>query len=176
VYVLNPSIDDLLEQNVYKLVIENEIYFVPLWHIHSDILYDKVVRKSNEYDRTTILKDQTIEIIVRCVPELPENIWIDENENIHVKKRIDMSVTNVLDIKLIDILVGKKHFEIPVETLHLKRNQVVVLKGKGLSTISNHLGEELNQMDLNEPLTKTYLKKKNIIVHIELYTADDVNT
>ena len=50
VYILNPSIDDLLDQNIYKLVIEDEIYFVPLWHINSDILFDKV-EKNEEKER-----------------------------------------------------------------------------------------------------------------------------
>jgi hypothetical protein len=31
VYILNPSIDDLLEQNVYKLVIDNTIIFDSLY-------------------------------------------------------------------------------------------------------------------------------------------------
>ena len=32
IYVLNPSINDLFQNNVYKLDIDNKIYFVPLWH------------------------------------------------------------------------------------------------------------------------------------------------
>ena len=32
IYILNPSIDDLFESNVYKLVVGGNTYFVPLWH------------------------------------------------------------------------------------------------------------------------------------------------
>ena len=38
VYVLNPSIDDLLNNNVYKLYVDEELYLVPLWH--SEMYFD----------------------------------------------------------------------------------------------------------------------------------------
>jgi hypothetical protein len=32
IYVLNPNITDLLNNNLYKLVVNEETFFVPLWH------------------------------------------------------------------------------------------------------------------------------------------------
>ena len=32
IYKLNPSIDDLFENNIYKLYVDSELYLVPLWH------------------------------------------------------------------------------------------------------------------------------------------------
>ena len=39
VYKLNPSIDDLLNNNLYKLYINNSLFLVPLWH--SESYFDK---------------------------------------------------------------------------------------------------------------------------------------
>jgi len=160
VYILNPSIDDLLEQNVYKLVIDNEIYFVPLWHINCDILYDKV----NNTEKETNIQ----EIIVRCIPELPENIWIDEEENIHITKEIDSSEFSLFDTKIIPIHAGKKTLEIPVCNLLIRRNQIYVLKGEGIKRMNDSLGEDLNQINLNKNFLDSCLDKKNIILHIHI--------
>lgn len=185
VYILNPSIDDLLYQNVYKLTIDDEIYFVPLWHINSDIIYDKV-NKSNDKidddldnktndkqnndpdDKPTDEKREKEEIIVRCIPELPENIWIDEEENIHFLKTVHTAEFSLYDNKTIPINVGKKRFEIPVQDLFIQRKQNYVFYGEGISRIRNNLNEELNEINLEKRISNTYLNKKNIIVHIEI--------
>ena len=49
------------------MVVGDKTYFVPLWH--NELYFGD--EKSNEG-----------EIIVKCVPELPENISIDENNNL----------------------------------------------------------------------------------------------
>jgi hypothetical protein len=169
VYILNPSIDDLLDQNVYKLVIEGEIYFVPLWHINSDILYDKVPNfcenvNGNGNNSTNMLKE---EIIVRCIPELPENIWIDEEENINISHIID-SYIPLLERITIDVFIGKKIWQIPIRDLYIRRNQIYVLKGQGITKIKNHLGEELKEMNLDKNISNSCLNKKNIIIHISI--------
>jgi hypothetical protein len=160
VYILNPSIDDLLEQNVYKLIIEDEIYFVPLWHINCDILYDKVNNMTNE--------SNVQEIIVRCIPELPENLWIDEEENLHMTKEINSSEFSLFDLKIIPVYIGKKILEIPVRDLLIRRNQIYVLKGEGIRKTIHSLGEELNCLDSNKNFLESCLNKKNIILHIHI--------
>ena len=62
---LNPKINDLFENNVYKLSVNEDMYIVPLWH--------------NELHFSTKNDD---ELIVLCNPTLPDNISIDENNNI----------------------------------------------------------------------------------------------
>lgn len=180
VYILNPSIDDLLEQNVYKLMIDHEIYFVPLWHINSDIIYDKVNKSNDDLDNKTKDKQnndpndekrekrETEEIIVRCIPELPENIWIDEEENIHFLKTINPFEFSLYDNKTILLYIGKKGFEIPIQELFIKRKQIYVFHGEGISRIRNNLNEELNEINLEKRISNTYLNKKNIIIHIEI--------
>jgi hypothetical protein len=70
-YKLNPNIDDLFENNVYKLYVNEQLCLVPLWH---NELY---------FEGTEI--NNMKEIIVSCEPELPTNIKIDENNNLHVQ-------------------------------------------------------------------------------------------
>jgi len=153
IYILNPTIDDLLDQNVYKLNIDGVIYFVPLWHINSDILYDKVSENKNE------------EIIVRCVPELPENIWIDEDENINVLIKMNDREKNVSfkDLKNISFYIGKKIMEIPVGELFLKRFQTYVFKQQGLIKVKNGLDVDLANINHSFSFERT-----NIIVEIEI--------
>ena len=166
VYILNPSIDDLMDQNVYKLVIDEEIYFVPLWHINSDIIYDKVLKEKKSEKESR--EKSTEEIIVRCIPELPENNWIDEEENIHILKEIVLAEISLFDQKSISIAIGKKIFEIPVKDLFIRRNQLYILRGRGLSKYKTNLGEELSIMDLNKNQSNYCLEKKNIIIHIDI--------
>jgi len=162
IYILNPSIDDLLDQNVYKLVIDEEIYFVPLWHINSDIIYDKVL-KNKKSEEESLKETTTEEIIVRCIPELPENCWIDEDENIHISQEIIFAELPLFDQKSISVCVGKKEFEIPIKNLFIRRKQLYILKGNGLSKIKNNLGEEINRNQSN-----SCFEKKNIIIHIDI--------
>ena len=70
VYKLNPSINDLLNNNLYKLNINAELFLVPLWHNES------------------YFDGSGCEIIVICEPELPEYISIDDDNNIIVERKI----------------------------------------------------------------------------------------
>ena len=78
IIILNPSLKNLYEQDIYKLIINKEIYYVPLWH-------------HELYFNTNIVNN---EIIVQCIPELPKDIFIDNNNNVHYK--IKREVNNLL--------------------------------------------------------------------------------
>jgi hypothetical protein len=74
IYKLNPTINDLLNNNLYKLYVNNELYLVPLWY--NEIYFDN---SGNE-------------IIVLCEPDLPEGIKIDDDNNIYVEKIYQISI------------------------------------------------------------------------------------
>jgi len=113
IYVLNPSINDLFQNNVYKLDIDNKLYFVPLWH--SELYFDS-------------------DIIVKCNPELPDNVEIDEDNNLIITERI--SITSSLFIeKARAIKIGDYSFELPLDQLFVRQFQTFILKGKGISKI-----------------------------------------
>ena len=118
VYILNPTIDDLFENNIYKLVVNGNTYLVPLWH--TELYYD-----ANGHD-----------IIVLCVPTLSDNVSIDENNNLLVDLELnDCNLTTLFDSVVIPVNLGKKTFEIPIDALHIKRVQNYVLYNEGISQI-----------------------------------------
>ena len=133
VYVLNPSIDDLLNNNVYKLYLEEELYLVPLWH--SEMYFD-VKKRETEPNESHDIK----EIIVLCYPELPENITIDEDNNLYIEVNL-----NVLDIspflsssKNMKVFLGKKELDIPLYNLYIRDTQLYRIKSQGLTKIKEN--------------------------------------
>ena len=117
IYVLNPSLNDLFNNNVYKLEVENQIYFVPLWH--NELTFDA---KNNG------------DIIVKCMPELPENVVIDEDNHLYVYLNILFNFS-LFEQKCISFQLGEKVFEIPINKLQIKKSQVFILYKMGISKI-----------------------------------------
>ena len=109
--VLNPNLDDLFNQSVYKLKVGGETCLVPLWH--SELIYDKH------------------NLQVHCEPELPENVQLDEYNNVHIWLKYGVDELWTKD-KIKFGLGDKQTFEIQVDELRFKREQFVVLQKKGI--------------------------------------------
>uniref|UniRef100_A0A6C0H9B5 J domain-containing protein n=1 Tax=viral metagenome TaxID=1070528 RepID=A0A6C0H9B5_9ZZZZ len=121
IFTLNPSIDDLFENNVYKLEYNSKLYFVPLWH--GEVYFD-----------VDAMENDIKEIIVKCMPELPDHMCIDENNHLYVNVNIKFSLS-LLKEKTTSIFVGKKRYDIPNEELYCKQNQNYIFKNRGISQI-----------------------------------------
>ena len=69
IIVLNPSLSDLLNDNIFKLDIDEKEFYVPLWHheLHFSL--------------------QNKDLIVRCEPDIPKNFWINEFNTIYLQKK-----------------------------------------------------------------------------------------
>lgn len=124
VYVLNPSLDDLFENNVYKLQTEEGILFVPLWH--NEVYFDMKMKSDSKSDA---------DIIVKCVPELPQHVSIDENNNIWVSLEIPFTFS-LFEEKEISINLGKKIFNIETSHLFIKSVQYYYFPNKGITRIN----------------------------------------
>ena len=132
--VLNPNLDDLFNQSVYKLKVgENDYCLVPLWH--SELIYDKH------------------HLQVQCEPELPENVQLDEYNNVHIWFKY--GVDEIWKKEKIEISLGAQTFEIRVDELRFKREQFVVLEKKGIP-----VADETNIFSVVEI--------SDIYVHVEL--------
>jgi len=121
VFILNPSLKDILENNIYKLFVDEKMYLVPLWH--NELYFDG--------------KDGS-EIIVLCQPKIPNNIKIDENNNIHVLKEISIGLDLaklILNENFVSIDVGGKWFSIPIKELYMKKEQIYRFKSQGISHV-----------------------------------------
>lgn len=151
VYKLNPSINDLINSNIFKLNVCNEICYVPLWINES---YFEITDN---------------EVITLCEPELPENITIDEYNNLYVERKISMGELYNLIVDNLDIQlnIGDKIFEVPTHELKIKKEQIYIIKNKGLLKVDD-LDLDL-YLNLNKEQTYDLLSKKaDIIVSIKI--------
>ena len=63
---------------------------------------------------------------------------IDENNNIYYETTISIKneLTNLIKDKFVSLEVGEKWFSIPLNKLHIKEEQIYVLKNQGIMQIS----------------------------------------
>lgn len=134
--ILNPSLDNLLDSEIYILNHSGETYYIPLWH-------DEVSYENGENT-----------LIVKCIPQLPSHIYIDEFNNIHIN--IKTSIEKALHNKKITFNIGKKVFEIETIELKITKQQSHIIKNKGISFINIDDSYDAN-------------KKCDIIINVELY-------
>ena len=106
--LLNPNIDDLMMSNVCKL--EDEGIIVPLWH--------------------SLLEYEKEGLIVHCLPELPPNIWIDEDIGmVHVE--IDEDVDQLWKKGKLEFSIGSVKKTVKMERIRFCKRQIVELEGEG---------------------------------------------
>jgi hypothetical protein len=109
IIVLNPDLDDLLNQSVYKLKQKDgSILIVPLWH-----------RELEYYGG-----------ILNCSPLLPSNIWLDDFNNIHCMLRF--RPCDLLNQDHKEIRIGSKTVFLNVNNLKWVSRQILHLDGSGI--------------------------------------------
>jgi len=117
--ILNPFLEDLFEERIYKMTIESSLLLIPLWH--HQLIYDHPTIKSQE-------------IVVECFPILPDNITIDSHNNIHC-----FVIQNLCDIFYMGsctIDIGGRSFTIYSGDLRLIEEQDYIIKNSGISKIN----------------------------------------
>lgn len=133
--ILKPTLNNLFSLDIYPITHQDETYYIPLWH--NELEYDL---PSNS-------------LIVRIIPDVPNNVLIDENNTIHIDVVFD--IKDIFGKDVHNINVGGKVFELKVRDLQIKNKQTVIFKGKGIPLID----------------TKnffSYKKLSDVIFHIEL--------
>lgn len=133
VYKLNPNINDLLANNLYKLYVNGELYLVPLWHNES------------------YFDSSGCEIIVICDPELPKGVEIDDDNNIFITKEI-YGYSDLMNMILLDesvrVNIGEKEYEIPISKLYMKREQYYRIKNVGISKNKQDIYDVSDKSDI----------------------------
>lgn len=113
IIILNVEINDLINDNIYKLEHNEKEYYIPLW--------------SNE----VIYEDQSgNDIIIRCIHDLPDNIHIDNDNNIHIK--IKHGIQNLLNDRKLNFKIGEKLFEIDAYIIKITKYQILKLENQGI--------------------------------------------
>lgn len=133
IYKLNPSINDLLNNNFYKLYVQEQLYLVPLWH------------KESYYDASGC------EIIAICEPDLNDNIIIDDDNNLIINVEVNtlIELPNMLINNLpLSFNIGHELFSIPLSKLYIKKEQYYYFKGKGLVNIKKDLYDLSDKSDI----------------------------
>lgn len=134
--ILNPTLDDLFKNNLYRLTINKNYYCIPLWH--HELVYD----------------NSGSDIYVKCNPMLPENIEIDNKNNIHVF--VEYKISEIWNKKTIDLYLTKENqIKITVNLLKLVEEQLIMFSNMGISKINIE-----NVYD--------YARRSDIIVHLKL--------
>ncbi len=142
IYILNPTLDDLLNKNVFRLQHENQEFLVPLWQ--SEIDY--------EYENTNLT--------IKCIPELPDHITIDPDNNIHISVRISLYNLFQKQQNKITIPVGNQTFDILLEDLTIRKHQE---KNFENCAIPQFVEKDIFNVE----------KLSNIIIHIEIIEINE---
>jgi len=121
IYILNPSLSDILNDRIYKLEIddlENDIYF-PLWHR----------KKMMEHP------DQSNNILIVSEPDLSDNFFISKNNDLFVTTNIN--INELFSNEFVNINIGNKEFKIHSKDVCLtKETQIKKYQNCGILKIN----------------------------------------
>ena len=118
IFILHPNLKNLFENDLYKLNINNEIVYVPLWH--RELIYDNN--------------------LIKIQPILEENLYIDNdnilNYNYYLKYKdiIDKIEKNITEFI---VTIHNLIINIPIYELYFRNYQIYQIKNKGISKINN---------------------------------------
>jgi hypothetical protein len=140
VIILNPTISDLFEVNNIQIIEhEQKTYYIPNWH--TELYYD--------------INEQR-ELIVKCIPKLPEYIYIDELNNIYIDVRTRVeNLFNLPKPVLTIVMYENISIDIPISNIEFKTSQVITLHKRGIPMINTE-----NVYDISE--------RMDIIVNLEI--------
>jgi hypothetical protein len=116
---LNPTLDDLFNDNVYIIKEQDKIFYVPLWH--HELQYK--------------LNDKN-DLIVLCKPEVEKNVEISENNDIIIQ--ISSSINDVLKNGYIKYKISNQEFIIESKNLMILKYQHYIFENRGISRINNN--------------------------------------
>jgi hypothetical protein len=120
--LLNPFLEDLQVDNLYKITENGKTYIVPLWH--PELVYDG--------------ENTCVDFTVRCCPVLPDHMEIDEHNNVIVKLQYSMKDLWERDTNVsVDVPFGKTTVSFLPSYLRLTRKpQTIRLVEQGISRIN----------------------------------------
>ena len=133
-FILNPTLEDLFSDMVFKLVVDSETYLVPLWHHH--LIFDG---KEGEFH-------------VECFPVLGEGIRIDEYNHIHVQ--ITRTWEEIWSSEFVEFTIGGRELSIPRDELVIKDYQMYIIREQGIPFIQmNRMYDVSRRGDITVYLT-----------------------
>ena len=140
VVILNPTISDLFDDNNIQVIEhEQKTYYIPIWH--TELYFDM---------------NEQRELIVKCIPKLPEYIYIDELNNIYIDVRTRVeTLFNHTSYAFTIVMYENISIDIPIRDIEFKTSQVITLRKRGIPMINTE-----NIYDISE--------RMDIIVNLEI--------
>ena len=140
VVILNPTISDLFDDNNIQVIEhEQKTYYIPIWH--TELYFDM---------------NEQRELIVKCIPKLPEYIYIDELNNIYIDVRTRVeNLFNQPNCALTIVIYENISIDIPICDIEFKTHQTITLRKRGIPMINTE-----NVYDIAE--------RMDIIVNLEI--------
>jgi len=126
IIILKPSLKDVIQNNISVLQFGGQTFYVPLWH--SELHYRTQPQGGSDEKQ----------LIVKCMPVLPDHMSIDANNELHIDVRADIKEMLNLSPGVLRIpLYDSECVELPVRELHIKSRQTVILRNNihGISLI-----------------------------------------
>lgn len=116
-----PDLQDLVEQNIIKLIHNEQVYYVPSWS--KEIIFD-------------LDKDEGTELVVNVFPKLPTNINLDSQNNLIV--HISQPISSLLDKEYLPVQINKNTINIPVKDIKIIKKQRFFYKKQGIPRIDEN--------------------------------------
>ena len=114
-FILTPKLTDIMNDNIYKLIIAGKLYLVPLWH--HKLTYD----------------NSGVDLHVICKPSLPHGITIDHDNNITVER--SYTINAMFEKERHEFLVGDIVLSFDRKELQMREHNIVVIQNAGLAKI-----------------------------------------
>jgi hypothetical protein len=88
---MNPSLLDMLLDRIYILHECGQIYYIPLWH--TELHFNKPASDGGKS-----------EVIVLCEPELPDNVSLDDNNNLFIS--LDVNIAELFAKQILPVYIN----------------------------------------------------------------------
>ena len=119
IIILQPKLEDLMTDKIYKLEIGGSVHYVPLWH--NELYFD--ISKND--------------LIVQIIPELNDNIVIGPHNDIAID--YDLHLLDAYRSSSKDFYVGGENFTINTNELKMsEQKQVFTFKNRGILRINTN--------------------------------------
>ena len=160
IFIINPNLKNLLNSDVYKLIINSETstelqpdtdeLYIPLWH--NELNYNNN--------------------IIKIHPIIPDNIEIDNENNIIINYNNSFTVIQKLienyEYPYFEIIVEHLNLMIPLKELKITKNQKYFFNNIGIPKINtNDIFDISNKAKIiiNINISKLYSKNYNIFLY-----------
>jgi hypothetical protein len=120
IIILNPTIDNLLNSDIYKLHYNNQDIYIPLWH------------NEMEYDISNI------SLMVKCSPDISDNIFIDDDNSILFDLSLNIQTLLNTNDNVYTFNIGSKVFDLSIDKIKIKKTQTIILNNQGIPIINTN--------------------------------------